>query len=112
MQKLLPILFQLFLLLTLSVSSAAADRKERKAEPLPTPPPQPVEQTVKVRRGETLTIPLRIYGSQRESLRFLIRKETEHGKLSEPKPRGREAAMVTYTPPVDLEVVRDQFSYA
>lgn len=111
-QKLLPILFQLFLLVALGASSAAADRKERKAEPLPAPPPQPVEQTVKVRRGETLAIPLRIYGSQRESLRFLIRKEPASGKLSDVQPRGREVAIVTYSSPADLAIVRDQFSYA
>ncbi|MHA3771157.1 choice-of-anchor D domain-containing protein [Verrucomicrobiota bacterium sgz303538] len=113
MQKLLPILFQLLLLLTVDATSFAADRKDRNKEPsLPKPPPQAVEQSIKVRRGEKLTIPLKIYGSQREALRFLIRKEPANGKLSEPQPRDRESAIVTYEPTNDLSIKQDQFSYA
>ncbi len=89
----------------------AARRDEKKA-PLPAPPPQAVEQKVEVPRGKTVNIPLKIYGSQRETLRFLIRSPVEHGTITAPKTLGKESAMVTYTPPTDYDITEDQFTYA
>ena len=91
---------------------ASAARKDEKKVPLPTPPPQAVEQKVEVPRGKAVNIPLKIYGTQRELLRFLIRSEPEHGELTEPEALGRESAMVTYSPPADYEVTQDEFTYA
>ncbi len=79
---------------------------------LPTPPPQPVPRLVKVKRGEKVDIPLTIYGSQREEIRFIIRSKPETGALSDPAPRGREAAVARYSPPADLAITADRFSYS
>ncbi len=88
------------------------DRGDGKPANLPPAPPIPVPQVVKVGRGEKAEIPLRIYGSQKDELRFLIRTSPEHGKLSAPAPTGREAATVVYEAPADLAVTRERFTYA
>ena len=77
-----PTLFILQLVLCTCFAAGAfgAERKERDKAPLPKPPPQPVEQSLKVPRGETITIPLKIWGTQREPLQFLIRKPPMAGK--------------------------------
>lgn len=105
-------LLALLLWAACGLSLPASAAREEKKEPLPPPPPQAVEQKVEVPRGQAVQIPLKIYGSQRETLRFLIRSAPEHGKLTAPKATGKEAAMVTYTPPADYEVTEDQFTYA
>jgi hypothetical protein len=87
--------------------------KKRKGEPeLPTPPPQPVPQKIDVPRTSNAQVILKIYGRQSETLRFLIRVKPEHGKITEIKPAGREAAVLFYQPPADLAVRSDRFAYA
>lgn len=81
-------------------------------EPMRAPPPQAVPLTVQVRRGESATFNLRIYGQQREILTFLIREKPQSGRLSEPVSAGREQATVTYEAPADAGIARDWFSYA
>ena len=69
-------------------------------------------QAVKVPRGEPVEIALRIYGVKNEPLKYLIRTPPKSGKLTEPRVLEREVSAVTYTPPADLAVTRDRFSYA
>jgi hypothetical protein len=109
-----PTLFILRVVLCIcfAAGATAADRKERAREPLPKPPPQPVAQSVKVARGESIAILLKIYGTQGEKLRFLIRRPPNAGKLSKPAPRDRESATVRYQSPSDLEITEDTFTYA
>ena len=85
---------------------------ERKNEPSPEVPPPAQPLTVKVPRGETAEIALRIYGRKNEPLKYLIRTLPKSGKLTEPKVLEREVSTVTYTPPADLSITRDRFSYA
>lgn len=85
------------------------------ARPKPTlapVPPQPVEQTLRVRRGESVDVPLRIYGTRAQTLEFRIRAAPRAGTLSPIRQIAPERAMVTYTPPVDQKIATDQFSYA
>jgi hypothetical protein len=83
-----------------------------KREVLPEAPPPAVPLSVKVTRGETIDIPLRIYGRKNELLKYLIRVPPQHGKLSDVRVVEREVSSVTYTPPKDLATTRDRFSYA
>ena len=99
-------------LLALAGGVLAAERDDRGKPALPKPPPQPVEYSLKVKRGEKLAVPLKIYGSQRETLRFLIRKQPAKGRLSKVQTIDKESARVIYEPPKDLEVVADRFTYA
>ena len=84
----------------------------QKKEPLPEAPPPAQPLAVKVPRGETVEIALRIYGRKNEALKYLIRTPPKSGKLTEPKVVEREVSTVTYTPPADLAITRDRFSYA
>ncbi|MDB6175601.1 MAG: Fibronectin type domain protein [Chthoniobacteraceae bacterium] len=90
------------------------DGVARKADPpeLPKAPPQPVSPIVRVKRGESVEIPLKIYGTRSQTLDFLIRVPPQTGKLSEIKRIAQEAGSITYTPSKDLIVKRDKFSYA
>ena len=98
------------LLAALWLHSAAAAPKKEPA--LAAAPPLPVEASVKVKRGESVEIPLRIYGKQHEALTYLIRVPPGHGKLSAPRVIEREISTVIYRPPADLAIVRDKFSFA
>ena len=89
--------------------SAGAERKKELPPEAP-PPAQPV--AVKVARGETAEIALRIYGRKNEALNYLIRTPPKYGRLTEPRAVEREVSAVTYTPPADLAITRDRFSYA
>lgn len=88
---------------------AGAERK-RDAPPEIPPPAQPL--AVKVARGENAVIQLRIFGRKNEPLKYLIRTPPEHGRLTAPRAVEREVSAVTYTPPADLAIVRDRFTYA
>jgi hypothetical protein len=79
---------------------------------LTTPPPQAVEQMIRVRRAESIEIPLRIYGTRAQTLEFRIRSAPRAGKLSAIRQTGPERAVVTYTPPADAAIDADEFSYA
>ena len=85
----------------------------QRSKPTPSPaPPQPVPLNLQVNRGETLTIPLRIYGTRAQRLDFLIRAKPQHGRLSAPKQSDQEVASVVYTPPDNLALKADRFAYA
>ena len=88
---------------------ASAERK-RDAPPEIPPPAQPL--AVKVARGESVVIQLRIYGRKNEPLKYLIRTPPEHGRVTAPRVVEREVSAVTYTPPAGLAIVRDRFTYA
>ena len=75
-------------------------------------PPQPVEQKVTVRRGGSVEVPLRIYGTRAQTLSWIIKQPPARGRLSEVRATGAETAVVTYRPPVDLGVVADRFTFS
>lgn len=103
----------LILFAFLGAAPTFAAEKKRKDEPkLPIPPPQPVAQELSVPRGEPLEIRLRIYGRKYENLKYLIRTKPESGKLTDPKVLTQETSTVVYTPPANLAVKRDRFTYA
>ena len=85
---------------------------EQKKEPLPEAPPPAQPLAVKVVRGETVEIALRIYGRKNEPLKYLVRTPPKSGRLTEPRVVEREVSAVTYTPPADLAITRDRFTYA
>lgn len=90
-------------------STACAERKKDAPPDIP-PPAQPL--TVKVPRGESIPILLRIYGRKNEALKYLIRTPPQHGRLTAPRVVELEVSSVTYTPPADLAIARDRFTYA
>ena len=75
-------------------------------------PPQPVEQKVTVRRGGSVEVPLKIYGTRAQTLSWIIKRPPGRGKLSEVRATGAESAVVTYRPPADLGVVSDRFTFS
>lgn len=85
---------------------------ERKKEPLPEAPPPALPLAVKVPRGEPVEIALRIYGVKNQPLKYLIRTLPKSGRLTEPRVVDREVSTVMYTPPAELAITRDRFTYA
>jgi hypothetical protein len=85
---------------------------QRKVSATGVIPPQPVQMAIKVRREGKTEIPLRIHGQANEPLKFLVRAAPAHGRLSEPRPTGREIAVAIYEPPADLTITTDRFFYA
>ena len=75
-------------------------------------PPQPVEQKVTVRRGGSVEIPLKIYGTRAQTLSWIIKQPPARGRLYEVRATGAESAVVTYRPPADLGVVSDRFTFS
>ncbi len=89
-----------------------AEAQSRRKEPPPAVPPPAQPLAVKVKRGEPAEIALRIYGRKNAALKYLVRTEPRHGKLTAPRVVDLEVSTVTYTPPADLAITRDRFAYA
>ena len=92
--------------------AAPAAQAQRKAERAGAAPPQPVAVTMKARRDEPASVPLRIFGTRNQTLTFLVRKPPASGKLGIPENVSAESAIVRYTPPADRAVKRETFTYA
>ncbi len=75
-------------------------------------PPPVVPQTIEMRRGEQIAVPLAIYGARGETLEFLIRTPPAHGRLSAVKNTGLNAATVTYISSARGTADTDRFAYA
>ena len=75
-------------------------------------PPQPVEQKATVKRGGSVEVPLKIYGTRAQTLAWIIKQGPAHGKLSTVRATGAESAVVTYRPPADFGVVSDRFTFS
>lgn len=99
------------ILVSLLLTASGAVGAKKKEAPAPAPPPA-VPQTVVVPRDGKVQVPLRIYGTRSQTLTFLIREQSAHGTLTAPRRVGPESAVVTFTPPQDLNVTKDRFSYA
>ena len=94
------------------VSTQSSAQPPKPKTPVMVAPPQPLRISLKARREEHVEIPLGIYGTRSQTLEFKIRTQPSAGKLSELKQIGQESAVVTYTPPSDLSISKDQFSYS
>ena len=70
----------------------AQSRREAKNAP----PPPVISQTIEMRRGGQVAIPLGIHGARGEMLEFLIRTPPTHGRLSAVKNTAMNTATVTY----------------
>ena len=75
-------------------------------------PPPVISQTIEMRRGGQVAIPLGIYGTRGEMLEFLIRTPPAHGRLSAVKNTGMNAATVTYISSARGAADGDRFAYA
>ncbi len=75
-------------------------------------PPQPMAQKATVKRGASVEIPLKIYGTRAQTLSWIIRQQPVSGKLSGIRATAAEAAAVTYRPPADVRVVSDRFTFS
>lgn len=85
------------LLAALLLPTPAGAASKAAKEPAAPAPPQPVAQKVSVQRGQSVEIPLRIYGTRAQTLSWIIRQQPTQGKLSLPRPTAPEAAQITYT---------------
>ncbi|MEI8235146.1 MAG: hypothetical protein WCH57_10740 [Verrucomicrobiota bacterium] len=71
--------------------------KEKRLAKKETPaPPMPVPVIAQVLNGGLVQIPLRLYGRQEQTTRFLIRKEPGLGKIVGLQPAGQEVWILTY----------------
>ncbi len=95
-------------LLCCGTNAAAA----RKPAPLPSAPPEPVAQSLQVKRGESIDVPLRIYGTRNQTLDFVVKVQPPAGKLSDVKRLQPESSSVRYTPPADLAITREKFTFS
>ena len=75
-------------------------------------PPPVTSQTIAMKRGGQVAIPLGIHGTRGEMLEFLIRTPPAHGRLSAVKSTGMNSATVTYTAPTRGAAEGDRFAYA
>lgn len=94
------------------VCTQSSAQPPKPKTPVVVAPPQPLRISVKARREEPVEIPLGIYGTRSQTLEFKVRTQPSAGKLSELKQIGQESAVVTYTPPSNLSITKDQFSYS
>lgn len=100
----------LFAGMTLSCAEAAEKKKDTR--PVLDPPPPARPQSLTVPRGGRVDVPLKIYGVQSDTLRYLIKTPPAHGRLSDLRAINREVSAVTYEPPADLAVTADRFTFS
>ena len=74
-------------------------------------PPPVIAQSISVRPGDTVVVPLGIHGTRGEQLEFVIRSQPRFGKLSEVRAIGVNSAQVSYTAPLK-GAEEDRFTYA
>lgn len=94
------------------VCTQSSAQPPKPKTPVMVAPPQPLRISIKAKREEPVEIPLGIYGTRSQTLEFKVRTQPSAGKLSELKQIGQESAVVTYTPPSDISISKDQFSYS
>ena len=75
-------------------------------------PPPVISQTIAMKRGGQVAIPLGIHGTRGELLEFLIRTPPAHGRLSAVKSTGMNSATVTYVSSARGTAGEDRFAYA
>src|SRR5437588_10174466 len=74
-------------------------------------PPVPKSVKITVHRGESVDIPLTIYGSAGDQTRFRIKTKPEQGTLSEPKITDRDSGEVTYRHSGKAAPLQDRFTF-
>lgn len=102
-------LFATALALLLAAPSLPAAPKE---PPPPPPPPMAQTQTLSIFRGRTVEITLHALGRTPGQLKFFIRSQPKHGKLSDLRVTGRKTAVVTYTHDSAAGSAADSFTFA
>jgi len=98
-------------MLALVLASAAMSQSRRDGKMDVAPPPV-ISQTIEMRRGEQVVLPLGIHGTRGELLEFLIRTPPVHGRLSAVKNATLNSATVTYVSSLRGTADQDSFSYA
>lgn len=91
--------------------SPGGEKKKATREPV-RPPAQAVPLRVQVRRGGTITIPLRSNGAPGEQLRFRLRSLPEAGTVSAAEAVGEGTGDVAYTHSGSSLAATDRFTYA
>ena len=71
-----------------------------------------MSRTVKVLRGESVVVPLSIFGASGEPLQYVIRSNPKYGKLGPITSKVGGGTTVTYKAPVKIGIVEDRFTYA
>lgn len=96
-------------LLILFVCCAVTLHAQRRSDAAA--PPPVAAQSLTVRAGETVVVPLGIHGQRGEQLEFVIRSQPKFGRLSEVRAVGVNSAQVSYTAPLK-GAEEDRFTYA
>jgi hypothetical protein len=96
-------------LLVVCFSAANAQIRVPSRGAPPPPEPQPLE--IKVRRGATAQITLRVYGATNQQVRFRLKTKPALGTISDPEPVSPGTAVVTYEHSGKPEPTRDHFTY-
>ena len=93
----------------LSLCMATSLSAQRRSDVIA--PPPVIAQSLSVRPGDTVVVPLGIHGTRGEQLEFVIRSQPRFGKLSEVRAIGVNSAQVSYTAPLK-GAEEDRFTYA
>ena len=91
--------------------SLAPPGKHSKEAERPVPPPEPVPVTIRVKRGGTVEIPLRVFGIPTLTVTYRLRSEPEFGELSGLKMTGPGIGMLTYRHSGEKTQESDHFLY-
>lgn len=106
------VFFHVSIIAALALALAPIATAQSRRDGTGAAPPPVISQTIEMRRGAQVTVPLGIHGVRGEMLEFLIRNPPAHGRLSAVKNGGLNAATVTYTSSTRGKAESDRFAYA
>ena len=101
-----------FIIATLTLVLAPLATAQSRRDGTGVAPPPVISQTIGMKRGAQLAIPLGIHGTRGELLEFLIRTPPAHGRLSVVKNTALNSATVTYISSAKSTAAEDRFAYA
>ncbi len=103
---------QAFIFATLALVLAPLATAQSRRDGTGVAPPPVISQTIGMKRGAQVAIPLGIHGTRGELLEFLIRTPPAHGRLSAIKSTALNSATVTYISSAKNVAAEDRFTYA
>ena len=103
---------QAFIIATLTLVLAPLATAQSRRDGTGVAPPPVISQTIGMKRGAQVAIPLGIHGTRGELLEFLIRTPPAHGRLSAVKNTALNSATVTYISSAKSAAAEDRFAYA